>query len=724
MRFLSAISLLFGALLGLSVAALAQSNSTINGTVTLEDTGKPVHGVRVVILELNRTTDTDDNGKYEFKNLPAGKYNVAAKLDRVPDLVQAIELKQASAVEIDFQIRLRVVTEQVSVTSSLNEESSLNSLQATESLSSIEIAEKNSLSLGELLEGESGVAKRSSGPGNSRPVVRGFDGDRVLVLQDGMQTGSLGSQSGDHAEPIDPLSVEKVEVVKGPSTLLYGSNGIGGVVNAVTEHDQAHPGLRGYLTGLGSTNSYQAGGSAGIEYGTAHWSLWGNGGGQRANDYDTPLGRVTNSFVRAGNANIGSGYYGDHGSLSADYTYDWRRYGIPFDPESADEVVFLKMRRQGIHIRGGLKDLDSFVTGGDFSLQYNDYKHDEINSMTGEVNTAFNNKLFSYRGVLDQRKVGLFSGNFGVSGFHRDYNTSGEEAIAPPTRQENIAAFAVERIDLPRVTFQFGGRIEHNSYDQDVYVDRSFTGFSGAAGARVQLWEGGAFVANYTHSYRAPALEELYNNGPHPGNGVFEIGDPNLMRERGDGVDVSLRHSTSRLAGEINFFYYRLSDFIFLAPTGTEEDGLPVTFYSQANARFRGAELKFDVGLTKSLWLRTGLDYVDADLTSISTPVPRIPPLRGRIGLDWNYKGFRLNPEVTMVSRQDQIFSLETTTAGYTTFGVNASYTFASQHVAQVISVSAFNLGDRLYRNHLSFIKDFAPETGRGVRLTYTMRFF
>lgn len=724
MRSLSAISLLLVALLGFSVTAFAQSNNTINGTVTLEDTGKPVHGVRVVILELNRTTDTDDNGKYEFKNLPAGKYNVVAKLDRVPDLVQAVELKQGSTVEIDFQIRLRVATEQVSVTASLNEETALNSIQSTESLNSIEIAEKNSLSLGELLESESGVAKRSSGPASSRPVVRGFDGDRVLVLQDGMQTGSLGSQSSDHADPIDPLAVERVEVVKGPSTLLYGSNGIGGVVNAVTEHDQAHPGLRGYLTGLGSTNSYQAGGSAGLEYGTAHWSLWGNGGGQRANDYDTPLGRVTNSFVRAGNSNVGSGYYGDHTSLSADYTYDWRRYGIPFNPENADEIVFIKMRRHGVHIRGGLKDLDSFVTGGDFSLQYNDYKHDEINSLNGEVNTNFNNRLFSYRGVLDQRKVGIFSGNFGVSGFHRDYKTSGEEAIAPPTTQANFAAFGVERLEFPRVTVQFGGRVDHTSYDQDVYVDRSFTGFSGAAGARVKLWEGGAFVANYTHSYRAPSLEELYNNGPHRGNSVFEIGNPNLMRERGDGLDISLRHSTSRLAGEINFFYYRLTDFIFLAPTGAVEDGLPVTLYSQAKARFRGTEVKFDVGLTKSLWLRTSLDYVDADLTSISTPVPRIPPLRGRIGLDWNYKGFRLNPEVTMVNRQDQIFPLETPTAGYTTFGLNGSYTFASQHMAQVISLSAFNLGDRLYRNHLSFIKDFAPEIGRGVRLTYTMRFF
>jgi iron complex outermembrane receptor protein len=243
---------------------------------------------------------------------------------------------------------------------------------------------------------------------------------------------------------------------------------------------------------------------------------------------------------------------------------------------------------------------------------------------------------------------------------------------------------------------------------------------------RIPTWRGGAFVANFSHSYRAPALEELYNLGPHGGNATFEIGDPNLKREQSDAIDVSLRHSTNRLRAEWNYFYYHIKDFIFLAPTGAvdEESGLLIANYSQGNSRYTGTEAKLDVGLHRNIWLLSELDYVNARLTATNTPLPRIPPLRGRIGIAATYKAFRFAPEAVMSKDQNLVFPTETRTAGYTVFNATGSYTIAQQHVAQIISVTGFNLGDRLYRNNLSFIKEFAPEIGRGVRLTYTLRFF
>lgn len=167
-------------------------------------------------------------------------------------------------------------------------------------------------------------------------------------------------------------------MVKGPATLLYGSSAIGGVVNAVSGHESAHEGLRGYITGLGATNSYQGGGSAGIEFGKGNWLVWGNGGGQRSGDYNTPLGRVTNSFTRDGNGSGGFGFFGK-GWFSADFNYDNRKYGVPFDiTEEAPEVVFLTPRRASFEAKGGCRDLDSFISGGNFSFGYNNYKHDEV----------------------------------------------------------------------------------------------------------------------------------------------------------------------------------------------------------------------------------------------------------------------------------------------------------------------------------------------------------
>jgi iron complex outermembrane receptor protein len=175
---------------------------------------------------------------------------------------------------------------------------------------------------------------------------------------------------------------------------------------------------------------------------------------------------------------------------------------------------------------------------------------------------------------------------------------------------------------------------------------------------------------------------------------------------------------------EANGFYYHIKDFVFLAPTGDIEDDLIVAEYRQGTTRYTGTEAKLDLGLNPSIWLNLGGDYVNAELTETGTPLPRIPPLRGRVGLELRYKGLLVNPELVVASDQNRLFPTETRTAGYAVFGVSGSYLIARQHQAHIISFNAFNLGDTLYRNHLSFIKEFAPETGRGLRVTYTMRFF
>jgi len=721
-------------ILGLfALPAFAQSppTATLRGTVTLATTGKPVHNVMITVLQLKRTVTTDDDGHYEFTDLPPGKYDVVAHLDRVPDVVRSTELAGGASGTLDFQIELSSLKEEVTITATGTEQAVSTSIQSVEVLGSVELAKKSPVSLGEALDGELGVAKRSFGPGTARPVLRGQDGDRVLILQDGGRVGGLGFESGDHAEPVDVLTVERVEIVKGPATLLYGSSAIGGVVNVISGHDSPHKGMTGYLTGLGGTNGGQGGGSGGFEWGSARWLVWGNAGGQRSGDYKTPLGVVENSFSRETSAAAGFGFFPTKGFFSFNYNFNKRRYGIPFDPNDPEaEIVELNPRRQSIEFRGGFRENPSLVSAGTFPVQYNNYKHAEIDSETGAINTEFKNNSFLYQGLFDQRKYGKLTGRFGFWGMHRDFAATGEEALAPPTKHNAFAIFGLENVDFEPVSIQFGGRVESNRYRPEetdargVLPDRTFTGFSGAAGIRVRLWEGGAFVSNYTHSYRAPSLEELYNLGPHRGNLAFEIGNPNLTRESTDGIDFGLRHSTKRLRFEANGFYYHINDFVFLAPTGAVEEGLIVANYDQATARFAGTEAKFETQLHPAVWLNLGMDYVNAELTADNTPLPRIPPLRGRAGLEIRYKGLLLNPEIIMTDHQDRLFPNETRTAGYAVASLSGSYLFAHGHTAHILSFNFFNMGDTLYRNHLSFIKEFAPEMGRGVRVTYTFRFF
>lgn len=725
---------------------------TLRGTVTLADNNAPLHKAIVLIVQLNRSTETNDEGLYEFKNVPPGSYDVVIHVPALTDARKSIQLTAGAISTLDFSMRIAPVHAQITVTASGREETPLETFQSTTTLEAVQLTQNAQSSIGEVLETQAGVAKRSFGPGNSRPVLRGFDGDRVLIMQDGLATGSLSSQSGDHGENLDVMSLERIEIVRGPSTLLYGSNAVGGVVNAISGHqhiyDHAHPGFSGYLTGVGGLGNAQGGASAGIEYGVKSWLLWLGGSGERTGDYRSPQGEIVNSRTRSAGGRSGLGWYGDHGFFSLGYVYDNRRYGVPFaaflengppfDP--AAEVTNLRSRKHDVQFSGGLRNLNGPISDVRVSLGYNDYRHGEYEA--DSLDTDFFNKQLNFRVSFDQKKFKRLTGSFGFSGLYRDYKTAGAEVLAPPTIQNNLALFALQTLDFARLSLQFGGRFEHTGYNagtlplQPPYRDRTFNGFSGAAGVRVPLWKGGAFVFNYTHSFRAPALEELYNNGPHAGNLAFEIGNQHLSREKGNGVDLSLRNQSDRLRAEANFFFYKLRDFVFLTPTGNVSSGLFEAEYLQGDTRYLGGEFTADLRLHENLWLTGGFDAVTAELTrpinstttGLVTPagssLPRIPPFGGRIGLDIRWGGLSVRPEGVFGARQDRIFSTETPTNGYALFHLNASYTIARQHIVHVLSANAFNLTDTLYRNHLSFIKNLAPEIGVGVRFSYTLRFY
>ncbi len=723
-------SAIFIFLFALSVSAFAQSNGKISGKVSYGGNESPLHEALVRIVQLNRSVETDEDGSYEFTDVPAGKYTIIAHQDGFGDSTKTIVFVSGAVSVIDFTLNLVGVKEQVTVTASGTEQSAFDSLQSVSTVDSNKILERAGVGLGDVLDKESGVAKRSFGPGNSRPVIRGFDGDRVLVSTDGVRAGSLSSQSGDHGEPIDTLSIERIEVVKGPGTLLYGSNAIGGVVNAISGHDEGfHNGTRGYFSTLGGINNKQAGISGGIEQGYKNFMFWANGSGQRSGDYKAGkgFGKVQNTFTKNANANGGGGYFKNKFFATGNYRFYQSKYGIPLDFREADpELRSLKIKSRDYKFTGGFRDLDSFITGVKFTVNYTDYKHEEI--VGNDVGTTFRNKVLSYRGFFEQKRYGGLTGRFGFEGYQRKYNTVGDETLVVGlVKQNSFAAFALQEYSFNRVTLQFGGRIENNRFRPENVSNpnRDFTAFSGAIGARIALWEGGAFVVNYTNSTRTPALEELYNNGPHDGTLFFEVGNINLKKERSNGIDFSLRHQQGRVRAEFNTFYYDIKNFVFLAPTGEidEDSGFEIAEFSQGDTRYYGNEFNLDITANKYLSFTSGLDYVNAKLKS-GTPLPRIPPFRARLGFDAHYKDFSVRPELVLVNRQGRTFTNETPTAGYGVFNIAANYVLPTKHFANIFSVNAYNLTNKLYFNHISAIKDISPEIGRGVRFSYTIRFF
>jgi iron complex outermembrane recepter protein len=435
--------------------------------------------------------------------------------------------------------------------------------------------------------------------------------------------------------------------------------------------------------------------------------------------YSTPEEKIANSAARTYSGQAGVARYGEKSWFNLAYNTQRGTYEIPL----SEELTRLPFTRQGVRLTGGFRALNRPIEGIQYSYNYTDWRHDEV--ADGKVENQFFNKQSDYRAVFEQRRSGRLSGSFGGWGLRRDYKALGEEAITPPTVQNALAGFAVETLTISdKVRMQFGARVENNRFRPEGLLRRSFTGFSGGVGVNASIWNGGVFVANYNHSYRAPAIEELYARGPHVGNLTYEIGDDRLRRERGDGLDVSLRHATNRVRAELNYFYYRMRDFVFLAPTGEIEDGLVEAEYTQANSRYMGVDGKVQAALSRNLWLNLGFDAVNAELTGTQMPLPRIPPVRGRVGLDWRLRNLSVTPEVVMANQQTRIFETETETAGFAVMNLRGMYTITRQHAVHLFGVNFFNAGNRLYRNHLSFIKDIAPEIGRGVSFSYSVRFF
>lgn len=716
--------------------AFSQSGGKISGRVVFGGNSKPLSGALVNIVPGSRTVVTDSDGKYEFSGIPAGRYTIIAHLSGFEETARSITLVAGANGVVDLTLLITGAKERVTVTATGNEQAAFDAIQPTLTVGSSKILELGSIAIGDALNNQPGVSMRSATAASSRPVIRGFDGDRVLVAKDGIRDGSVSALSENEAEPIDLMSLDRIEVVRGPSTLLYGSNAIGGVVNAISRHDDdIQNGVHGYFSAIGGTNNKQGAASGGMEYGRGNWGIWGTGTGLRTSDY-TPGGNsevLGNTYSRVGNANGGLGYFGGKSFFTFNYNYYRNRYGIPVDPADPEErTVEIAARQHDYRFNGGFRDLDSFIESIKFTFDYAKYKHRESETFNHDpADTAFSefhNQLYAYRGVFTQRKHGNLSGTFGFDGYHRNFFVIGDETLLPgEVNQSLISGFALEQVNLERVTFQFGGRVENSRYrpTDPSLINRTMTGFSGAAGMRVGLWEGGAFVANYSHASRLPDLEELYDDGPHDDTVSFEMGNPNLRKEVSDGIDLSVRHQSKRFRADANFFYYSIKNFVYLQPTGEFDPGtgLEIAEYVQGDSRFWGTEETIDFEANRHFDVFGGFDYVRAHLTS-GEDLPRIPPLRGRVGFDAHARGFSVRPELILVRDQNRLFENETRTPGYGVFNLLGSYTWLTRHCANTISVNGFNLTDKFYMNHVSFIKDFSPEIGRGVRASYTIRFF
>lgn len=689
-----------------------------------------VSGAVVSLVPAQREALTDASGVARFENVPAGEYDVAVRSSGLTPQRAHVSVVEGDSLTVPISLAAGAHFSE-SVTVSPNGRDTFESYQPASVLGGEDLQQRLGSTLGATLASEPGVNVRSFGSGNARPVVRGLDNDRVLVLENGARTGDLSSQSADHGVTLDPATATQIEVVRGPATLLYGSSAIGGVVNLVSDEIATRPvdGVHGSFTAQGATADDNGGLAGNLKGGNGRLTWRVNGSGQRTGDYATPAGDVPNSQSSSKSGGGALAYTAEDGYLGASYQYVDTRYGVPYVEEGE---TTLHPRRTRVDLRGERRTLGGFVSGVKFQGGFRDYVHDEIEG-SGEIATTFRNRTVEANLFLNHAALGPLTGTFGVRGEHRDYSAAGEEALAPPTTQSGVSAFLYEELAFRHVSVQFGSRIDHTAFATDGAAierpglpDRSFTNVSASLGLLGYLRDDLTVAVNLARAARNPSLEELYNLGPHAGNFAFEIGDPTLATEVATGADLSVRYRGARLQAEATGFVNDIDGFIFPFQTGAvdEDEGLPVVNFRSADSRFLGFEAHVDAGLTRDLWLVLGGDAVRGALRAEGDPaLPRIPPHRYWVGLRYEHGPFHLEGELKSVGRQTRVYGAETPTAGYTLVNAHGSYQLTTGRTVHTLTLRVDNVGDELYRNHLSYIKDLTPEMGRTVKLVYGVRF-
>lgn len=638
-------------------------------------------------------------------------------------------------------------------------------LSGTSVVTGDELTREVRTTIGESLARQPGVSATSYGPNASRPILRGFQGERIRIMTDGIGSLDVSNTSVDHAVAINPLTADRIEVLRGPSALLFGSSAIGGVVNVIDARiprqvpdDPVH--LEGLAT-YGSAANERSGnalidvplGGQFVVHVDANYSKSGDlrtGGfllspALRAQALASPdpdvqalaglSGRMANSQGRTWDLAAGAAWIQGDNNVGFSVNRFDSLYGIPIryalDPAVEAEEVRIDLRQTRFDGRAEIDTGSGWLDSIRLRGGYSDYRHSEIDD-TGAAGTTFLNTGYETRLEAVQSVRNGWGGGFGAQYYHRNLETVGAEKSLPVNRTSQLGLFVLENYASGLFRAEAGARYERQSVaaDADAIIGnpdlrRGFDAFSGSVGAAYGT-PALRFGINLSHTERAPGAEELFVNGPHPGTQAFEIGDPDLAKERSNGVELTLRGSGNGYSFGASAYQIWFSDYIYEQATGAIQEDLPVFQYLQADARYRGFEVEGSVRVAQlgafALNLDALADHVRATIRSAG-PAPRIPPFRMLGGIEAQSERINGRLEVERVSGQNRIAAFETPTEGYTMVNASISFhPFGAGNQSSII-LSANNIFDVEARRHASFLKDFAPLAGRDLRITARLTF-
>lgn len=709
-------------------------SQNLQGIVIDQISAEPVVNAVIQILEDNIYETTDLEGTFSFENIRTDEFSIKVTHISYQEEIVNIDLSESSK-EIIVSLTPKSIAIEPVVVTDRKETSKFSELdEAKSSLKGKELQRDQALSLAATLKNETGLAVRSMGPAPARPVIRGLSGDRVEISEDQIPTADLSATSPDHALTLEPFTVDKIEVIRGPKILIQNSSAVGGIINTVKNEipvsvtDQIH-GSAG-IFGESANSGYL--GSLTLQVPFEPFALRLEASRRKADDQNTPAGKLNNTSLENVNYAGGLSLVKKWGFAGGSYRFYDSEYGIPGGFVGAHpNGVKIKMRKRHISGKAMVKlDSKSFNNlEAAFNRTY--YNHKEFES-SGLLGAEF--VITTHQGFFNLNTNSLWLFNNGTAGLSfeaRDFKIGGF-VFTPFTKSVNVSGYVYQNLTMDKFNFEFSVRYsfdnlkpEKTSSFNNLPPERTFNSLSASALGLYGITDNFFAGLNLSRTTRTPTIEELYNEGPHLAAYSYEVGNPNLPLEEGFGSEVFVYYRNKEIFFNLNFFHNNFSSYIIHRNSGDTAFSVFLPIYSAegVKASLTGVEGLFEYNLFKNITLSSNLSYTYGKLSETNSPLPSIPPLKNVTEIKYKTDNFLTGLTFIAAASQRRVDVFEEPTDGYFITDVFAQYSFIMNTLIHNISLTVENIFNTEYRNHLSRIKSIMPESGINFRGNYKLYF-
>lgn len=715
----------------------SKTDANVFGHIVSSRNGEHIPFINVLIKDSRIGTITDATGHYILTNIPEGTHTLVVAGMGFETKTVEFTIKPKQTLEIDVEVEPAGIDLDAIVITSSPTASGFR-YQPDMTFMGEELQKRSEVSFGEMLNNSPGVAMRSMGSSPARPVIRGMDGDRILVLENGERMGDISETSADHSIALDPLAASRVEVIRGPASLLYGSSALGGVINIMTTDipDRWDNGSHGVLSLQGATMNKMGAGFGRYTYGNESWSATARFAHRQSSDITTPDGVLPGTSMNNNDAAAGVGFKTGSKSGGVSLSLSDQIYEIPEFIDNPNQGVEIQMQRLALQGRLNFERKGFFDKGqarfNTSRMHQQEVEYEWIsNDREDEIELEYEKYAISSTLTMQHKPFSFFDrGAVGVNLHSHRLDVIGEDAYTPGEIRFNLGLFTFQEIPLSntmrlqagvRIDFQHTSAIFRNE-STNTNGKRNAINYTGSLGFNHRPTDKIEVGGQFARSHRNPSIEELYANGIHLGAGVYEVGNSSMKDEIGQGGDFFIRWNSDNLEFELASFVNVFRNYIIFEPTGNfdPESGYPIFQYTGDEARIMGAELSATLKPFKGFELGLGSDFVDGRrMTNGKEYLPFIPPLRLTASADYDFGSGWIGVKVITAAKQDRVAPDEDVTDGYTLVGLSAGYRL-SKFGRHVLIFRVDNLLNIRYRDHLSRIEDrnFSMP-GRNMSLAY-----